>query len=70
MKDYEVGEEFQFGRIKLRVEQCENPISCENCFFREHLSMCYRLLQVIGGCSELRRKDKQSVKFVKVEEDV
>ena len=67
MKDYEVGEEFQFGRIKLRVEKCDNPIDCENCFFED--TVCINHIAIIGECDGEGRVDGTSVKFVKVEED-
>lgn len=69
MKEYKIGEEFQFGRIKLRVEKCDYAISCENCFLKRLMDECYKLREAIGPCSEIERKDEQSVKFVKVEED-
>ena len=69
MEEYKVGEEFQFGRIKLRVESCDNPMNCENCFFQRNRDCCDRLINVIGECCSLGREDETSVKFVKVEED-
>ena len=69
MEEYKVGEEFQFGRIKLRVELCNNPMNCENCFFYKNRENCDIVIDAIGECSSLGREDEQSVKFVKVEED-
>ena len=69
MEDYKVGEEFQFGRIRLRVEKCDNPISCENCFFRGYRDKCDVITDAIGECCTVLRYDGNSVKFVKVEED-
>ncbi len=40
VENYAIGEEFQFGRIKLRVEKCKNPMSCENCFFERNREHC------------------------------
>lgn len=66
-KEFKIGEEFQFGRIKLRVEKCDVD-SCENCFFAKYRVRCY-LIEEVGSCTEIGRTDGTSVKFVKVEED-
>lgn len=66
MKDYEIGEEFDFEEVKLRVEKCDNPVSCENCFFKKYRTRCSLINEV--SCTGSSRTDGISVKFVKVEE--
>lgn len=69
MEEYKVGEEFQFGRIKLRVEPCIFENSCKGCFFELFCDNdCKRIETATGRCDK-RREDKESVIFVKVEED-
>lgn len=69
MKDYSIGEEFQFGKIRLRVEKCKNPLDCENCFFKDNNKSCAALPESTGQCCSICRDDEQSVKFIKVEKD-
>lgn len=69
MNDYKINEEFQFGKIRLRVEKCKNPLNCENCFFEKFREHCHELSKVIGACSSICREDEQSVKFVEIKED-
>lgn len=69
MENYKLGEEFQFGKIRLRVEKCKNLVDCENCFFNDNNKRCAALPESIGHCCSTCRDDETSVKFVKVEEN-
>ena len=68
MKECKVGEEFEYARVRLRVEKA-GVFDCENCFFKEYRKRCYELPEIVGACTEIGRSDGISVKFVKVEED-
>lgn len=68
-KEFKIGETFQCGLVKLRVEMSdENSLSpCSECFFSG--SCCIdRIEKAIGSCAWEKRKDKTDVIFVKVEE--
>lgn len=68
MKDYKVGEEFQFGKVKVRVEEKENTGSCEICIFKDSpLDVCDAMEMFIGACNPGSREDGKNVYFVKVE---
>ena len=68
MKEYKVGEEFEFEGVRLRVEKCNTFLSCEDCFFIKYRIRCY-LMEDVGFCNKSNRTDGVNVKFVKVEED-
>lgn len=68
-KEFKIGEVFQFGFVKLRVEMYdENSLfPCGECFFSG--SCCInRIEKAIGSCEWENREDKTNVIFVKVEE--
>lgn len=65
-KEFKIGEEFQFGLVKLRVEK-EDENSCLKCFFNKTL-LCGRIDDVTGGCFSIEREDGEEIVFVKVEE--
>lgn len=68
-KEFKVGETFQCGLVKLRVEQSKKPTSCVGCFFwKENFPMCDDFAESLVGKCDKRRKDKTDVIFVKVEE--
>ena len=70
-KEFKVGEIFQFGDIKLKVEKSKESFQCQGCFFHESKDVyCIDqfVLDATGDCSLSKRKDKTPVKFVKVEE--
>lgn len=67
MKEYKIGEEFQFEDVRLRVEECSS-FKCENSFFGKTIKRCFSLRKSIGACTEIGREDGVSVKFVKIEE--
>ena len=66
--EFKIGETFQCGLVKLRVEHgIDNKVACEGCFFDTEDS-CNAVLKLIGHCDPMSRKDEQNVIFVKVEE--
>lgn len=64
IKDYEIGDTFKCGRVKLKcVRQPENE-TCESCFF---LKMCnLEISKMIGECSCETRDDEENIIFVEV----
>lgn len=67
-KEFKVGEVFQCGLIKLKCEKEQKTRGCcDGCFF--HFN-CFTEItsEIAGPCNSLRRKDKTSVIFVKVED--
>lgn len=69
-KEFEIGEIFQLGLVKLKVEKTDAKLceQCENCYLYEDIENCRQLLNIIGSCEAKNRKDKTDVIFVKVEE--
>lgn len=68
-KEFKVGEVFQFGLVKLKVEVCDENIfyPCGKCFFAG--SCCIdRIEKAIGSCEWGKREDQTDVIFAKVEE--
>lgn len=68
-KEFKIGETFQFGFVKLRVEKPDSNdlLLCEKCFF--YCGCCIdKIKDAIGNCAWDRREDKTDVIFVKVEE--
>lgn len=65
-KEFKVGEVFQCGMVKLRVEN-DDLGSCDGCYLDE--LDCYgQLSNLVGTCHYSDREDKQDVIFVKAEE--
>lgn len=68
--EYNLGEVFQCGMVKLRVEECKGCCKC--IFYNQKYFKCDitlpALKKFLGSCSKNERKDKTSVIFVKVEE--
>ena len=67
-RDLSVGETFNIGAYKLKVEETEKP--CKNCFMlRPLLPMCDEFCQegYISECVGHNRKDKKNVMFIEVE---
>lgn len=60
-KEFKVGEVFQCGLIKLKVEKSGRK--CDGCYL---INGCK--LTITGPCSQESREDKTDVIFVKVEE--
>lgn len=68
-KEFKVGETFQCGLVKLKVEPSKKPTSCVGCFFwNENFPMCDDFAEAFVGKCDISRKDKTGVIFVKVEE--
>lgn len=67
-KEFKVGETFQCGLVKLRVEKARCVASwCDGCFF--HFRCLKVTVRTIAGpCTRTHREDKTDVVFVKVEE--
>lgn len=65
-KEFKIGEEFQFGLVKLRVEK-EDENSCLKCFFNKTL-FCGRNDDITGSCFSDEREDEETIVFVKVED--
>lgn len=57
--EYAVGEEFQCGLVRLKVEK---GTYCRDCFFKGECNH-----RIVGPCSPDERKDGTSVNFKKVE---
>lgn len=66
-----IGEVFYFGGVKLRVERAKNKTSCEGCYFSYPKRPCWQVdgISKTGCCSHHARSDKESVIFVRVEDD-
>lgn len=64
--EFKIGEVFQCGLVKLKVEK-EDENSCLKCFFNGTF-LCGNMNQLIGSCYDDEREDKTDVVFVKVEE--
>jgi hypothetical protein len=65
-KEFKVGETFQCGLVKLRVE--EGKGCCKCIFYNPYCFDCDITLPICGLCSKNEREDKTDVIFVKVEE--
>ena len=66
--EYQVGEIFQCGLVKLKCVKSENEFNpCEGCVFNSHIG-CVGIIGMFGGCSIFNREDETNVIFVKVEE--
>lgn len=66
-KEFKVGEVFQFGLVKLRVEAETPSKSCSQCNFNL-TRLCCNTDDYTGGCFAFDREDKTDVIFVKVED--
>lgn len=67
--EFKIGEEFQFGLIKLKcIKEPGNDNPCQGCYFNNNFgSLCH--LDVAGNCCKLDRTDKTGVIFVEVNEE-
>ena len=69
MKEYKVGDEFQFGRIKLKAVEVSET-SCAGCLFRRYPgNACGAITDFTGSCAMNNRADGNNVIFVKIGED-
>lgn len=71
-KEFKIGDTFQFGLIKLRVEEREEYCCncCKGCYFLDNddLQCGEEIEKLAGYCSSSVRSDGKNVAFVKVEE--
>lgn len=69
-KEFKVGEVFQFGFVKLKVEKLDSKPcdQCESCFMYDCMYNCALFIDIIGSCEAKLREDKTDVIFIKVEE--
>lgn len=69
-KEFKVGETFQCGLVKLRVEEGKGCCKCifYNPYYFDCDIMLPALKKICGGCNKNEREDKTDVIFVKVEE--
>lgn len=66
MKEYKIGEVFQFGMKKLK---CVSG-SCNNCVMRHVDSIgCDVMSDYLGNCKANDRSDNKNVIFVEVKEE-
>lgn len=66
-KEYNVGEEFQVGRCRLKCIEQQNE--CTGCFFFPFYDCSDIKRNMIGECTPNRREDKKDVIFVKIKEE-
>lgn len=67
-KEFKVGEVFQCGLIKLKVEIGDRFYLCKGCYCGETTHECEVFKVIVGECMSESREDKADVIFVKVEE--
>ena len=69
MKEFKIGEVFQFGKKKLKcVENTESL--CDGCIFRDFtFDVCKSVVHFVGECAFQKRQDEKNVVFVEVKED-
>ena len=65
--EFKIGEEFQFGLIKLKcMKEQGNDDPCQGCYFNDNFEpLCHS--DIVGDCCKLDRKDKTGVIFVRVD---
>lgn len=66
-KEFKIGETFQCGLIKLKVEKLRCVASwCDGCFF--HFRCSKEAVRIIAGsCRGTQREDRTDVVFVRAE---
>lgn len=67
-KEFAVGEVFQFGLKKLKVEECNRVDKCLDCSLE---GLCKNSLigGFVGDCMEICRDDETEVIFIEVEDE-
>ena len=63
-KEYAIGEEFDFGRKRLKVVPHTDCYQCVLCNVD-----CFTLQEFIGHCDIHRRNDSESVMYIEVNKD-
>lgn len=68
-KEFKIGEVFNLGLMKIKVENRDETKNCMECFFNElccnNVDLCY---DITGACGCWEREDGTDVVFKKVEE--
>ena len=64
---FQIGETFQFGLIRLKCVTSEKENFCVGCFFCD-INCHEKYTEVIGLCGKRKRDDKTDVVFVKSED--
>lgn len=69
-KEFNIGEVFQCGLVKLKVEKAEYSgcDGCHKCFIYKNHIDCELVESILGECEAENREDKTDVIFVKVDE--
>lgn len=67
-KEFKVGEEFQCGLIRLKVEIGDRFHLCKGCYCGDRTIECEVFKEIVGECMSESREDNAYVIFVKVEE--
>lgn len=65
-KEFKVGEVFQFGIHKLKVELSKGY--CTHCFLNDICDRMEQCNELVGECCGEYRKDESHVIFVKVDD--
>lgn len=65
--EYQIGETFDFGKMRLKVIE-QQPWICEGCVFDEDCPMGHDSIRnkILGSCDSLGRTDQKDVIFVEV----
>lgn len=69
-KEFKIGDEFDLGLMKIRVENRYDKMGCRECFFYEFCCDVEEVFRyaTIGACDGREREDKTDVVFKLVEE--
>lgn len=67
-KEFEIGEVFQCGLVKLKVVKQEKIGTCTGCALNR-LEYCTAVQEFVGSCYHADREDNTDIVFVKVEEE-
>jgi hypothetical protein len=67
-KERKIGEVFQLGNVKLRVEKSYKWNSCEGCYITRLEGKCSDYYRLTGNFLMGDRNDKQDVIFKEVED--
>lgn len=65
-KEFKIGEVFQCGLVKLKVEPARN--FCSHCFLNNVCDDIDHCRELVGECLEEFREDNTSVIFIKINE--
>lgn len=65
-KEFAIGEEFQMGLTRLRVEKDSKTTPCKGCIFDSSDITCENVEDFVGRCLGCNRSDRTDVIFVEV----